>query len=404
MFLRRIAPLLFAVGLALVLAACDEPPGKSASPSRSGTPIDPEAYGAMPRALPAVSVVRVDNEFGGDIIITAHELPQAKEVALDYTAFSTGPDPVLAAAEARRAVDVRLDYDPSGRVIIWTAGALGQPPRAGQSVRLHVRVPRGVDLDLTTRAGRIVVSGEVRHVLASATDRIEVHGAIGDLTLVTLAGGIVADGGNGQRIDTRSQNGDVTIFSTDARVTAVITGTGGVEFVGTLAGRDNSFLTATGPITVALPEDVPYSFLATAPGGRLLTDFRPNRASANSVRPVCGMVFSGQAYDYRVRYLDDIYSHLDVAFANVGSYVSGTLSADAYYFFTDRSDVTFHTPFPQAIHILAENRRSSADVDRPGQPLGVSECSTPLPETDVRFTARTNSGLIYIHHILMRRQ
>jgi hypothetical protein len=187
-------------------------------------------------------------------------------------------------------------------------------------------------------------------------------------------------------------------------VTAVVTGTGGIEFVGTLAGKENSFITYTGPITVALPEDVPYSFYATAPGGRMLTDFRPSRANAGGTRPVCGMIFSRESYDYHVRYLDDIYSHLDVTFANAGSYLSGTLGTDTYYFFSDRSEMTFHTPFPQAIHILAEDRRNRADVGQPGQPLDVPECSTPLPDPDVRFTASTHSGLIFIHHILMRRQ
>ena len=401
MLLRWMTQFFFIACLAMALAACDQPPKQSSAYPRSSGNIDPEAYGALPRTYPVVSAVRVDNQFGGDIVITEHDMPQAKEVALDYTAYSTGPDPVVASAEARRAVEVNTYYEPDGRVRIAAIGALQQPPQAGQSVRLHVRVPRGVDLDLTTRAGRITVSGGVKNVAASATDRIEVHGAVGSLTLVTSGGGIVADGGSGQSIETRSGNGNTTIYSTDAKVTAVVTGTGGIEFVGTLAGRDNSFLTFTGPITIALPEDVPYTFSVLSPNGRLLTDFRPRKSNAAAdARPVCGLIFRGQAYDYRVRYVDDIYSHLDVNFANAGTYFTGTLGADGYYFYTDRSDLTFYTPFPQAIHIYAENGRNSADI---GQLLNIPDCSG-LPKTDIRFTANTQSGMIFIHHILMRRQ
>lgn len=393
MFLHRVISLLLAVSVALALAACDKSPGQYSLSSRSVV-VDPEAYGAIPRIYPAVMEVRIVNEFGGDILVTVHDLPQAKEVALDYTAYSTGPDLVRASAEARRAVDVTMTSDIPEVVRIKALGTTAQPPPPGQAVRLHVRVPRGVDLDLATRAGRIIVAGEVRHVRARAPERIEVRGAVGDLDLQTTGGGIVADGGNGRRIVAHAQNGGINIFSTDARVTAAITGTGGIEFVGTLVGKENSFLTATGPITVALPDSATYSFHATAPGGRLLTDFLPARVRDGSLRPVCGLINSSATYDYHVRYLDDIYSHLDVTFASAGSYLSGTLGADTYYFFSDRGDLTIHTPYPQAVHILAETRT--------GQPQGVAECSLPAPDMPVRFTAHTASGLIFIHHILMR--
>jgi hypothetical protein len=401
MFLRQVISLLLAVSSALALVACDNSPGQSPLSSGSGV-VDPEAYGAIPRIYPAVMEVRVANEFGGDILVTVHDLPQTKEVALDYTAYSTGPDLVRAAAEARRSVEVTMTSEIPAVVRIRSIGTTAQPPPPGQAVRLHVRVPRGVDLDLAARDGRIIVAGEVRNVHARATDRIEVRGAVGDLDLQTTSGGIVADGGNGHRIEVHSQNGGINIFSTDASVVAAITGTGGIEFVGTLIGRDNSFLAVTGPITVALPESTAYSFHAAAPGGRVLTDFQPARARDGSIRPVCGLINGGEAYDYHVRYLDDIYSHLDVSFANAGNYLSGTLGADIYYFFSDSQDLTFHTPYPQAIHILAENRFNRTDVDRPGQPLGVAECSLPAPDPPVRFTAHTQRGLIFIHHILLQ--
>ena len=405
MFLRRLTSFCISLSIVLTLTACEELPNRSSSLPRLGANLDPEAFGAMPRVYPAVSEVRVDNEFGGDIIITEHEVLQANEVALDYTAFSSGPDLIEAAAQARRVVKVDTNYDaPNRRVIITAISSAVEEPQPGQGVRLHVRVPRGVNLDLSTRTGRITVAGAVNDVLASATDRIEVRGAVGGLTLTTTNGGIVADGGYGQEIKTRSQLGGISIFSTEARVTASVTGTGGIEFVGTLAGQDNTFLTYTGPITIALPEDAAYSFRVNTTNGRVLTDFRPRKPNADEGRPVCGFVEGAKTYDYHIHRLDDIYSHLDINFANAGSYLSGTLDANTYFLFTDHPEFTVYTSLPEVIHIFSGDRRESIDVNRPGQPLATPDCNTPLPSTDVRFTVTTQSGLVFLHHILMRRQ
>jgi hypothetical protein len=105
-----------------------------------------------------------------------------------------------------------------------------------------------------------------------------------------------------------------------------------------------------------------------------------------------------------VRRLDDIYSHLDVNFANAGTYLSGTLDANTYYLFTDRAEFTVYTPLPEVIHIYSNDGQESIDVNRPGQPLATADCTTPLPQPSVRFMAVTQSGLIFIHHILMQRQ
>lgn len=405
MFLRQVAPLIAVLSCIMPLTACEESTGPTSFAPRSGI-VDPEAYGALPWTFPVVNEIRVVNEFGGDIIVTAREVPTAKEVALDYTAYGSGPDLVQAAADARRAVHVDMEYHPSdGAVIITALGSPLQESQTGQGVRLHVRVPHGVDLDLTTHDGSITVAGAVKSVLASATNRVEVRGAVGSLTLTATNGGIVADGGNGQHIHANSQNGGISIYSTDAQVTAAVTGSGGIEFVGTLAGQDNGFLTHTGPITIALPEDADYSFLVRTPNGRVITDFRPRKPNVADGRPVCGFVKGHQAYDYHVRYLDDIYSHLDINFANAGSsYLSGTLDANTYYLFTDRTEFTVYTPLPEVIHIYPDDGRESIDVNRPGQPLATADCTTPLPQPNVRFEVVTQSGLVFLHHILMRRQ
>jgi len=398
--MRRMAMLVFLLYLMILLTACNAQSG-TALALRSAAPVDPEAYGAVPGFFRHVNGVRVQNDFGGDIVVVEHELPQAtQEVTLDYTAYSTGPDSVRASADARRAVNVTMSYETDGWVVVL-ARTTQQAQQPGQGVRLHIRVPRSANLDLRTSAGRITVSGEVNKVYANATGRIEVHGALGEMALETTGGGIVADGGYDHHIETRLQNGDITIFSVGASVTAAITETGGIEFVGTLRGKDNSFVTATGPITVALPEDVPYSFYVYAPSGQLATDFRLDKGGnpAQGPRPVCGQIDNGQTYDYHARYLEDIYGHLYVAFANAGTYLSGTLSTDSYYFYTDRTDIAVYTRFPQAIHIYPAAARNPA-----GQLQGVPDCDRLPPEPEVRFTVSTKSGFVFIHHILMNRQ
>jgi hypothetical protein len=332
---HRVTKLIIIYCLALALIGCDGDGLK-------------RALGDPPKEIFDVKTIeRVDsgrlvsivNDLPGEIQIIAYpDDPNTpgNEVTLDYA--RTGWDDKSeeeAAAEAEQNIAVTMQNEASG---IEIHVKKSQNTNVSDHVALHVRVPPLTPLKIINTSGATVIMGEFNYIESETkqTGNIEVHGAIGKLSLKTANGNIVVDElsqlpGQPGSLDLETGHGDISMYAVGVSVKATANN-GYVRFVGSLAaGRPSSFETkGSGNITLALPDDVSYTFDAIG-GSKVVNDFA-------SAMIVCGKAPPTGAFDFHSEGIPAQVGHIDVSYqTTVTHHLSGTLMVgpnNPYYLFS----------------------------------------------------------------------
>ena len=370
--------------LALGLTACDVSTAKATPKGGVST----AAYGAQQLLVSTPIPVKIVSELAGEIQVISYP---AQEVAVDSVSIgSNGVEDTATLPESK----VTLEFKDGGASI---RALPGEP--APERILLHVRVPHGssIEVNAPRAAADVTVAGEVKNVTVQIRQGdIAVRGATGDLNLRTERGAINVDEHDSQNhtLELHATEGGITLFALDAKVVASTTN-GSIQFVGTLttskgdANRMSEFtVTGAGNVSVALPDNARFRYRAFG-GSRVVTDVALDTES-------CGLV-STRDYDFRRRALNAG----DVGRLEVGgtvtstNQVQGTYGKGILYFETNRELITvFDPPNPPP---------------RSGGPAGngtVGDCGQLSKENlavaNIDFTARADSGSIWIHQIKMK--
>ncbi|CAG0936150.1 hypothetical protein TFLX_05016 [Thermoflexales bacterium] len=316
------------------------------------------------------------------------------EVAVDYarTGWADGPDEDTAkedaSLEAENNLHVTLQAEHNTVKLHLKPGRA--VPHVKDTVVLHVRVPPRTQIVVTLQSGNVQVAGDLTDVeVFTGNGNIGVRGATGSLTLKTRHGDIHVDDLRYQAeergvLELEAVEGSIQIFAVNVSVSAQTTRKD-IRFVGSLAeGPDNLFTTTDGgKITLALPDDLPYTF--TAYGGKqVLNDF-----TAGTL--VCGTV-EGGLYDFHAQTTPSLVGHTSVGkWLTTTDYVSGTMIQNNYFLFhTNRSAVAKFLP-------------AAGAPQQSGGTLWTSECDQPARQNAVapiRFTVQTGKkGIIEVRLI-----
>jgi len=222
------------------------------------------------------------------------------EIAGDVVVDTWDRDEVRVRAWAERG---RVESSLSrSRVLLRTLRGTGRNVResVGES-GIHVTVPAGARLKLTTSAGDLRVSG-VRGELEAATTAgdvtvadgagltsigtvagdVSVRGLAGDLVVKTTSGTVEVRGVEGEvRIGTVS--GDVTVLDAASRAVTARTTIGDVTYDGPFArGGRYEFATHSGDVRLVLPAGVNAEMTMQSFSGSMDTDFPVTLAGARS--------------------------------------------------------------------------------------------------------------------------
>jgi hypothetical protein len=240
-------------------------------------PFPPEVFDAMSLAGVGPGMIIINAELPADITVVAFP---SDEVGLDYMTLGSGNTEQLAAAEAHANVAVSLDRVAGGARI--SARRLSSAANINDSVKLHVRVPRGASLEINAKeGGNVTASGEVIDVhIYTAVGTITVDGVIGSVYLKTEDGSInmaafaQPKSNQVQRVELHALNGDINVMAVGANVQATTT-EGNIRFIGSLIGDNNSFMTSgAGRVLATLPSDLTYRFEIESKQ-RVVNDFLP---------------------------------------------------------------------------------------------------------------------------------
>jgi hypothetical protein len=82
-------------------------------------------------------------------------------------------------------------------------------------------------------------------------------------------------------------------------------------------------------------------------------------------------------------------------------YFSGTLTDGAYFFDTNRNDLSFFTSLSDTLYLDLISAGNTTQLDGYNNQHFNDKCKTAPAQAPVKLTARTDSGLIYIHGIVM---
>jgi hypothetical protein len=276
--------------------------------------------------------------------------------------------------------------------------------------------------NVNTRKGNIEVHGDVGGVTAtvSGSGNIQVCGANGDVALATDGGSILADILPGHNVAVRAATGNIEIRA-DAATVSAGTSNGNIRFVGSLRpGSTHQFtVKETGNIQVAVPiyPDTMVTTPVTAP--RIVYRFNISTA-ANPVEieypahgaatgnpasalPICGFIHSSGPYDYHIENTPAALGRIEISPVITSTYFfTGTLATNYFRFDTNQTRVSFFTPITQSIHIYTAAQLNQIKA---GQASIVPECEAALSDNlkdAITLTLTTESGLVYVHHRLMR--
>ena len=285
---RRLGLILSGVYLFVMLSGCKDTAAR-ASTNGPAKPGDPAPYATLPAPLsevfdatipfpvpvPGSGLVTIETDLQAENIEVI-TYPPPNEVVVDCVTYGAGKTEEIAAVEAHEHVTVTVKNDGYGGVVV-KASLLPPNHNPKDRIRLHIRVPDGSRLKIDARqGGNITASGEIGAIEATTSSgAIRVTGATGAMKLITSNGDIQVDNREStlnQKLELYAVNGNITVFSVGASVTADTT-VGNIRFIGSLFGTDNSFTTTGGgKVMVALPNDLPHHF-AVESGGRVTTDF-----------------------------------------------------------------------------------------------------------------------------------
>lgn len=387
--------LLLCVGLSLTLIGCGGETVKHG-------PVDPpkEMFDAqLVAGLQPGARVEIDSQIKNNVEVDVIVYPDdpalpGNEIAVDYarTGWADGPDEdtakETASVEADENIPVTLQSEHNIVKIGIKSGKAD--PHVKDTVILHVRVPARTQLAVELTAGNIEVAGDLMEVNASTQNGdITVQGATGSLTLKTHHGNIRVDdlryrSEERGTLDLEASDGAIEVYAVNVSVNARTTNKN-IRFVGSLAEGPDNFFTTTeaGEIILALPSDLPYTFMALG-GKRVLNDF-----TAGTL--VCGDAQKGMI-DFHSQETSQAIGHTTVGnLITTTDYVTGTMFPDNYFLFhTNRTTVAKFVP-------------KAVAAKQHGGALWTSDCDEPARKNEIvktRFTAQTGkSGIIEVRWI-----
>jgi DUF4097 and DUF4098 domain-containing protein YvlB len=210
---------------------------------------------------------------GGVVSISAREA--------DLTVVGIDGQLVIVRARPETLREVRLEG--SGERVLVSARSADD--------NLEVRVPRGVDVEIRTRHGDIEVRGLAGGVqiesgggdirVGGDPSRLRIEGVSSDvwvdgsprsLSVNTVSGDIEAPAVTGV-VKLSTASGDLEVGGRGVSDGTFSTASGDIVFrARPTASAVLSFQTATGDVTIGLPDDVGVSYEITTVGGELTTD------------------------------------------------------------------------------------------------------------------------------------
>lgn len=222
------------------------------------------------------------------------------EIAGDVVVDAWDRDEVRVRAWAERG---RVESSLSrSRVILRTLRGSGRNVResVGES-GIHVTVPAGARLELTTTAGDLRVTGVRGEVMVATTagdvtvtdgggltsvgtvaGDVTVRGLAGDLVVKTTSGDVDVRGVEGE-VRVATVSGDVLLRETGARAVSARTTVGDVTYEGAFArGGRYEFATHSGDVRLVLPAGVNAEMTMQSFSGAMDTDFPVTLAGARS--------------------------------------------------------------------------------------------------------------------------
>lgn len=321
--------------LAVVLIGCD-----GDGPTRALGDPPKEIFDATTiKGVNSGQLVTLVNELPGEIQVVAYpDDPNTpdNEITMDYARTGWGEKTEdQAADEAEQHIVVTMQNELSGIEI----RVKSQNANPNDTVVLHVRVPPRTPLKITNTRGNSVVIGEFNYVEAQMTQagNIEVRGAVGKLSLKTPAGNISVDemgqpSDQSGSLDLETGKGNISMYAVGVNVKATASN-GDIQFVGSLmANQPNYFETkGKGNITLALPDDVSYTFDATG-GDKVVNDFVPSSI-------VCGEAPPTATLDYHAEPIPGQIGHVNITYQSTTTHhISGTMMAQNHYYLFHLTD------------------------------------------------------------------
>lgn len=222
------------------------------------------------------------------------------EIAGDVVVDTWDRDEVRVRAWAERGrVESSLSQS---RVLLRTLRGTGRNVResVGES-GMHVTVPAGARLELTTTAGDLRVTGVRGEVMAASTagdvtvtdggsltsigtvaGDVTVRGLAGDLVVKTTSGDVDVRGVEGE-VRVATVSGDVSLREAGSRAVTARTTIGDVTYDGAFArGGRYEFATHSGDVRLVLPAGVDAEMTMQSFSGSMDTDFPVTLAGARS--------------------------------------------------------------------------------------------------------------------------
>jgi DUF4097 and DUF4098 domain-containing protein YvlB len=197
------------------------------------------------------------------------------------------------------AVDMDVDADEEQVEIVFDPGGYRRHDEGETHIRhdvdVEVRVPRGVDLEITsitatveitgvrgridveTASGSIAITGDARSISAeSMSGSITIHGAAAEIDAESTSGSIVvSDGAGALKLETTSA--EIIVQGGQFDEADLESFSGLLEFDGALDPSGTfTFETHSGSVTLILPDDVSARFDIATATGSIGNDFGPS--------------------------------------------------------------------------------------------------------------------------------
>jgi DUF4097 and DUF4098 domain-containing protein YvlB len=235
------------------------------STALAAPPVEPP-----PRSMPARADVVVEVELG-EVDLEVEGWTKAKvEVDEDIAGGWTA----------------RLEEE-GDRVVVRIEG----PPGIPTGGTLKLRVPKGADLQVTSRGGDVRgMNLHGRASVASISGKVRISGPAAGIEVATTSGDVRIDGANG-RVDVATVSGKVALVAIKGELRAqsvsgdveigkarldrlqVTTVSGDVELTGELRKGPHGIDTNSGDVRVVLPRSLPLRILVSSFSGKIADGF-----------------------------------------------------------------------------------------------------------------------------------
>ncbi len=348
-------------------------------------------------ALPIHSMPIVVRTYHGDIDVV--DDPTVSEAQIDLVRIGAG-DARASAVQDGYATITATTVISDGKIFVAVGRTDGQ---ATGHALLHLRVPNGAVLDLTTDQGNINVAGPVGTVKAgSRGGNIAVRGAGGSLDLTAQNGSVIVDGGS-QQLVLRAAS-DITIYAKDVTVTAHSTA-GRILFVGRLSSGTSTFDTSSDQdIMIALPDRATFNMDAKTTNNLIISDFPNQLKGSSDWTPICGKITARPPHSYRPETgALGQYGQVAVKMITSTDSYSATLTDTYYRFDTSLSDIAFIRPAMSAIHADVGPDTTILLVDDLQKPHNEEFCTgivtNPPQLAPVTLKLSTGGGRIRVQHM-----